>query len=231
MEPAVSCVVPVYNEAETLAASLSRLAGALDRLGCGYELLLVENGSSDATAALAESLCSRDGRLRCLHLSASDRSEAIKLGLRQARGERLVVADVDHYDLTFFGRAWEELERGERRIVVGSKNAAGGRDGRPLFRHWVSHFFNGSLRALFGWRFSDVHGPKAFFRRDLDLRELDDSLPVDVALLALAHRSGLQGVEIPIVVAELRPPRKPGIRQLFFILEVLGRSALFALRR
>lgn len=231
MKPSVSYIFPVYNEAESLESGVARLAGCLDRLGRDYELILVENGSRDATAALAESLCARDGRLRCLRLPASDRSDAMKLGLREARGERIVLADIDHYDLTFFGRALDELDRAERRIVVGSKHAAGSRDGRPSFRQWVSRFFNGALRRLFGWPFSDVHGPKAVRRRDLDPRGLDSSLPVDVALLALAHRSGLQGVEIPIVVAEIRPPRKPGIRQFFFILKVLCLSTLFVLRR
>jgi len=95
--PELSIVIPAFNEAENvplLAEELRKeLAGA--RLD-DYEVVFVDDGSTDETAACARREAQRDARFRLLRLAQnSGESAATEAGLRHARGDILVVMDAD----------------------------------------------------------------------------------------------------------------------------------------
>src|SRR5437763_15912592 len=95
-ETRYSVVVPVYNEEESLLELGRRLAAALDELDGRSEVLLVDDGSTDATPALLAELERRDARFRALRLSRNFGHQiAITAGLDAARGEAIVVMDAD----------------------------------------------------------------------------------------------------------------------------------------
>jgi glycosyltransferase involved in cell wall biosynthesis len=97
--PVFSVVVPAYNEAAVLPAFHRRLAATMDALGAAWELVIVDDGSRDATEAVAEALRQADRRVALLALSRNFGKEiAATAGLDHARGEAVILIDADLQD-------------------------------------------------------------------------------------------------------------------------------------
>ncbi|MEO8157067.1 MAG: glycosyltransferase [Betaproteobacteria bacterium] len=96
-QPAISIVIPVYNEEAGLAALFARLYPALDALGLPYEVIFVNDGSRDRSAAvLREQFGRRPDVTRVVLFNANyGQHLAIMAGFRYARGERVVTLDAD----------------------------------------------------------------------------------------------------------------------------------------
>lgn len=92
----LSVVVPLYNEHASLPALLERLRAALDPRGLDYELIFVDDGSTDGTAGLLAREAARDPRIRVVTLSRNFGHQAALLaGLEHARGQAVVTMDGD----------------------------------------------------------------------------------------------------------------------------------------
>ena len=97
--PEVSVVVPLFDEEANVRELHRRLVTALDALDVNYELILVNDGSRDRTAELADSLAADDSRLTVLHLSRNfGHQAAISAGIEHAKGRAVVVMDGDLQD-------------------------------------------------------------------------------------------------------------------------------------
>ena len=95
--PRLSVVIPVYNEEAVLPALFARLYPALDALGCTYEVIFVNDGSRDASAAmLREQFQRRPDVTRVVLFNGNfGQHMAIMAGFEQVRGERIVTLDAD----------------------------------------------------------------------------------------------------------------------------------------
>lgn len=92
----LSVIVPIRNEARNLGALLDRLRPLLDRLGLASEILCVDDGSTDATAAMLKLAHQVDPRVKAISLSRNFGKEvALAAGLREARGRAAVLMDAD----------------------------------------------------------------------------------------------------------------------------------------
>ena len=97
--PVFSVVVPAFNEAASLPAFHRRLAATMDGLGAAWELVIVDDGSQDATATVAAALRATDRRVALLALSRNFGKEiATTAGLDHARGEAVILIDADLQD-------------------------------------------------------------------------------------------------------------------------------------
>lgn len=95
----ISVVAPIYNERETLDELHRRLTGVLETLGDEYEIVLVDDGSSDGSWTQMLALAARDRRLRLLRLSRNfGHQAALSAGLDAARGDAVVLMDADLQD-------------------------------------------------------------------------------------------------------------------------------------
>jgi len=90
--PAVSVVVPAFNEEGAVAQDLSAIKQVLDGSGLHYELIVVDDGSTDRTAENAQSV---DGITLYQHSTNRGYGSAVKTGIRHARGELIVITDAD----------------------------------------------------------------------------------------------------------------------------------------
>src|SRR3954471_5645615 len=89
----LSVIIPAYNEAAHLSATMAALAAAVDESGCDAEVVVVDDGSTDGTADAARS--SADGRLALRVVSQPNRGrfEARRAGLARASGEYVLLLD------------------------------------------------------------------------------------------------------------------------------------------
>jgi dolichol-phosphate mannosyltransferase len=108
-----SVVVPVLNEQEVIQETYRVLTQVLERLGMPYEVVVVDNGSTDATPALVSEICRTDQRWKYLRLSRNfGYQNSITAGMLAAQGDALVVIDADLQDppelIAEFVARWRE---------------------------------------------------------------------------------------------------------------------------
>jgi glycosyltransferase involved in cell wall biosynthesis len=231
--PLYSIVIPVHNEAECLVAEVAELVGGLQEHGVDYELLLAENGSSDDTAAIGDSLAATNDRIRVLRVPVADYGAAMKAGMLEGRGELIVNFDIDFHDVDFMLKAGDLLAAGggdaiavpgaagapagAAGIVVGSKLAEGADDRRSWARHLVSLGFTTILRTLFDRRMDDTHGMKVL-KREVVARFAPETIMTtdlfDTELIIRARRAGVVVKALPVTVEEKRKPRSSIARRI-----------------
>lgn len=210
MDPEVSVVIPVYNEAGILRRNIERLGEFLKEAVPLYEIILCENGSIDETAEIAKSLSREYDNVEFLELPEPNLSEALKSGFLAAKGEKVVYFPIDlSIDLGFIPESVRLLEVFD--TVIGSKRLASELDRRPLVRRVVSRAYHGMVRGLYDVDFSDTTCVKAYRRSKI--LELMKRVPTssgifETELLVEAGAAGLDIVEVPVVVEEYRPSRQ-----------------------
>src|SRR5690606_19560899 len=131
----ISVVLPSYNESETLPATVEDIHSYLAARDEEYEILIVENGSSDNTAHVGRELREKFDEVFFFHESLADYGNALRRGFREAHGDIVVNFDVDFYDVDFLERAVtiiRDTKNQRPSIVVGSKRTIGAKDERPV---------------------------------------------------------------------------------------------------
>ena len=209
--PRVSVVMPAYNEAEILESSVTAVVTGLRDRGESFELVVVENGSTDGTLDLAHTLAQQFSEVRVEHRDEGDYGRALRQGLLVATGDAVVNFDADFFDLDFLEKAvGMVLAPDGPSIVVGSKRGEGASDTRSPLRRMATWVFSTILRVLFGLKVSDTHGVKAMRRaavRDDAERCFSGQDLFDTELILRVERAGGRTAEIPVEVRELRPAR------------------------
>ena len=142
VSPAVSIVVPVRNEADNIAPLIAEIAAALDGRWA-YEIVYVNDGSTDATEAVLSAQMKQRGNLRQLrHAQSCGQSAAVRSGVRAARGPIVATLDGDgQNDPSFLPALIAAVEGGAGRVGL----AAGQRVGRKdtSFKKFQSRIANG----------------------------------------------------------------------------------------
>ncbi len=165
--PILSVVMPCFNEGSHLAGSLATLAGVLDGLGLEYELVLVDDGSSDDTWAVMQRAAAQRAHVRAFRLSRRFGKElALAAGLEHARGAAVIVMDADLQHppslIPEMVRAWRE-EHYDVVEAVKTKRAA-----EPLLARWGARVFYPLFRRLSGFDLEGASDFKLIDRRVLE---------------------------------------------------------------
>jgi glycosyltransferase involved in cell wall biosynthesis len=224
-----SVVLPAHNEEAILAITVTEVTDGLRARGLDFEVLVVENGSTDRTASLADELAASHPEVRSLQHPVPDYGLALRRGLLEAQGDIVVNFDVDYYDLDFFDRAVALIRDAGAAIVVGTKRGEGAEDTRTLPRRLVTAGFTLVLRRGFGLRVSDTHGMKALDRASVAPIAARCQLGTDLfdtELVLRAERAGLVVAELPVRVEERRPARSPIARRILRTIVGLRRLRL-----
>lgn len=214
----ISIVLPAHNEAGYLEPAVRELHESLRIRRSDFELIVIENGSTDDTLTIAERLSHEFGEVRVLSRGVANYGAALRNGVLASRGEVVVTFDVDYFDLGFLERALSLLEGHDPPvIVVGSKRAPGASDKRPWPRRLVTAVFSMLVQFGFSLPVSDTHGMKAWRRAAVEpivrrCRSVSDLF--DTELLIRAARSGLPTAELPVTARERRPSRTPIWRRI-----------------
>jgi putative flippase GtrA len=200
----VDIVVPVRNEEHDLAPSVRRLVAYLrESFPFTARITIADNGSTDATWAIAAGLARELPEVRAVHMELPGRGRALRAIWSQSEAEVLAYMDVDlSTDLNALLPLVAPLLSGHSDLAIGSRLARGSRVIRGPKREIISRGYNVLLRTFMGARFSDAQcGFKAIRREQaralLPLTQ-DTGWFFDTELLVLAERAGLRIHEVPV---------------------------------
>ncbi len=226
MEPITySIVIPAYNEAQRIGPKLERAIAYCQQRGWKAEFIVVNDGSSDATAEIVRALAKKHPALRLLENPGNrGKGYSVRNGMLHAQGDVLLFSDAD------FSSPIEEAEKLFAAIAAGADIAIGSRWLRtelqtrkqPLHRQVYGRLFNLALRLLLGLNFKDTQcGFKAFSRRAANAlfpMQNVERWGFDAELLYLARKFDLKTVEIPVIWAHRDGTRLSPLRDGFGML-------------
>ncbi|HEY0429347.1 MAG TPA: dolichyl-phosphate beta-glucosyltransferase [Pyrinomonadaceae bacterium] len=208
MKPAISIVIPAFDEQTRLGDSVAKILAYIGREKLSAELIIVDDGSSDKTAEIGEKACADFGDLQTKVIRYEKnrgKGYAVKTGLMAAEGDIAVFSDADlstpieeleklvkpirddEYDVTFGSRALD------RSLITTHQ---------PMLREQGGRVMNLIIRTMSGLPFADTQcGFKAFnmkkFRPLLEKMQID-RFGFDIEFLFVADYNGLRLKEIPV---------------------------------
>jgi dolichyl-phosphate beta-glucosyltransferase len=203
MKTALTVVLPCYNEAERLPRTLEAYLAHLSRVPGEVEVLVVDDGSTDATSVVAEAVAAVDARVRVLaNRPNRGKGSAVRAGMLAGRGELLVFTDADgSYGPRDLDRIVRALAQAPVAIGTRAEAATG-----PLTRRAASRAFNLAIRGLLELPFRDTQSGLKGFRRaaaqEIFSRTRLDGFAFDVEALFLARRLGLEIAEVNVQARE-----------------------------
>src|SRR6185436_2828783 len=193
----VSVVLPAHNEEENVAEAVQQALAAAEPVSRRQEVIVVDDGSADATAAIAAELAATDSRVRVLRHDANrGYGSAIRSGIAGARMEGGLLPDADlQFDLRQLSDFVPHTTEAE--LVVGYRAERSD----PLIRRINAAGWNAFVHVLFHLPVRDVDAAfKLIWRDALDGLELSSTgAAIDTELLAKATRRGARIVELPVV--------------------------------
>lgn len=122
----ISIIIPTYNEAENIAGLLPRLIWVLDKINAKYEVLIIDDASPDNTAEIAQGLLGQKGRVIRRFSGKRSLSFSVLEGIRQAKGDILVVMDGDGSHPPELIPLFIEGLREGYDLIIGSRYVKGG---------------------------------------------------------------------------------------------------------
>lgn len=203
----LSIVIPAYNEERRLPATLEAVRGYLETKQLDFvEVVVVDDGSRDGTAALVERASAEDRRVRLVKNPGNrGKGYAVRHGMQEARGEWVLFSDAD------LSAPIEELDKLEAAIEkAGADGAIGSRaldralvgKRQSVLREFSGRVFNLVMRLVTGLPYRDTQCGFKMFRQDvareLAARQQSDGFGFDVEILYIAKRRKKRILEVPV---------------------------------
>src|SRR3954469_20021672 len=193
----LSVFFPAYNDSGTIASMVIRADAAAAELTPDYEVIIVNDGSEDATAAIADELARKYPRVRVVH-HAKNRGYggAIQTGIRAATKDLIFYTDGDaQYDPAELKQLWAEMADGVD-IVNGYKISRSD----PMHRIVIGRLYHHIVSTLFGLKMRDVDCDFRLMRRSMfervELRQTSGVICLE--MMKKIHDTGFRMVEVPV---------------------------------
>ena len=206
-DPAISLVVPLFNEHARVRETFDPIVAFVESHGPGSELIFVDDGSADGSAAVAQELIEsvESGLVRLLLRVHRGKGAAVRDGLLEARNDIAGFCDVDlSTSLEDLREIFAIAARHRDALVIGSREVEGASIPRPQapVREWLGRQYSKLLRATVISGIVDTQcGAKAssvaVWNKLLHLCE-EPGFVWDVELIAMAQRHGLETIEVPV---------------------------------
>jgi len=202
----ISVVVPAYNEEKRIRGSLIEACSFLDNTPLDYEMIVVDDGSSDRTSEVVRDLSSDTPNLKLVRYGKNrGKGYALRTGVLATKGDPVLVMDADlSTPMEELWKLMPYLTEGRAHVAIGSRALALSDIIRkqPWWRQGMGKIFNYIVRVLVIGGFSDTQcGFKLFtgnVARELFRQATIDRFAYDVEILALAARKGYRIAEVPI---------------------------------
>jgi dolichol-phosphate mannosyltransferase len=202
----LSIVIPMFNEAENVRATLNQVEEALASFPGTYEIIAVNDGSLDNTLEILNGLAEKDRKLKIVSYSQNiGRGMALRKGFYESKGEIVVSIDADlSYNPQYIIDFVETLKNEQQidLVLASPYMPGGGVKNIPMLRLWVSKLGNRILRFAMPNRIYTSTGIfRAYRRRILDFLELEsDGKEIHLEILSKAIALGFRVKEIPAVL-------------------------------
>ena len=223
MTPLISIVVPVYNEARTVADVIHRLI-AID-LPAPREILVVNDGSTDGTREVLDQIVQRP-ELRVIHAEKNGgKGSAIRIGFARATGTIVAIQDADlELDPAQIAELVKPILEGRSRVVYGSRFLAG-RPEAPWLSVFANQVLTGITNVLYGARITDMETCYKIMEREIaqSLNLESNRFDIEPEITAKQLRAGHSILELPIHfnTRSRAQGKKIGWRDGFRAIEVL----------
>jgi hypothetical protein len=198
LNPLISIVVPVFNEARTVAEVIERLI-AID-LPAPREILVVNDGSTDGTREVLDALARRP-EVHIIHADKNGgKGSAIRTGFARATGTIVAIQDADlELDPAQIGALVQPILDGRTRVVYGSRFLAG-RPEAPWLSIFANQVLTGFTNILYGGRITDMETCYKIMARDVaqSLNLESNRFDIEPEITAKLLRDGHAIVELPI---------------------------------
>jgi glycosyltransferase involved in cell wall biosynthesis len=208
VQPSVDVVIPVLNEAHVIESSVATLRKFFaDNDRYAWRIVIVENGSTDDTAAIGARLAAQFDDVGYLELGQPGRGRALRKAWTESNADVLCYTDVDlSTDLAALPIVVDAIVSGGYDLAVGTRLGAGSNTARSPSREFISRSYNLFLRLVLRVSFSDAQcGFKAIGRaaaHELVPRVRDQSWFFDTELLVLAEKGGYTITDVPVTWVE-----------------------------
>lgn len=226
----ISIVMPAYNEASHIVASLRETAKTLDGFGWDYEIIAVDDGSKDATYDRLKELARENKRIIPVRILKNvGKGNALRQGFKSStKGDLVVFLDCD---LDLHPRQTDTLVQIMKRtgadIVIGAKRHPRSIVEYPWHRRIISSIYFFVVQILFGMPLRDTQTGLKLFRREVLERVLPKLLvkrwAFDLELLALAHYYEYRIAHAPVIIQSQRDrSRIPFVAMIHMFLDTIA---------
>jgi dolichyl-phosphate beta-glucosyltransferase len=233
--PQLSLIIPAYNEQARLPYTLTEIERFVCAQQLDCEVIVVDNGSRDATSAVVTQASTSFSRLRLLRTDHRGKGCAVRAGMLAGEGEVLLFADADlSWSVDDLPRFLDLISQ-DWPIVIGSREGRGARRvGEPVYRHLMGRVFNRVVQALAVPGVEDSQcGFKAFradAARAIFSRQRINGFGFDVEVLFLARRLGYGVKVVPLRWEHKENSRVAPVRDTLLMLSDVVRVRLNAAR-
>lgn len=191
--PSISLFLPAWNEEDYVERAVSRAIAVLERLTDDFEVLVINDASTDRTKELAEAMAAKDPRVRCITHEVNQKlGGAMKTGFASSTKDVVVYSDMDlPFDLNEIGRALHLMEYLEADIISAFRHD---RTSEGPKRILYSFVYNTLITTLFGTNVKDINFSfKVVHRRVLEALELKSQGSfIDAELVVKAIKKGFK---------------------------------------
>lgn len=204
----ISIILPTRNEEFLIKNTLEDIDKFLaKRKITDYEFLLIINGTEDKTEKIASKFTDKNHRIKVLY-SKPGYGMALRKGLKSAKGEFVIIFNVDFYDLKMIDLV--NIDLYGKDFIIGSKMAHWSEDKRTTLRKTISTLFNLYLRLIYKFNGSDTHGIKVMRKSVIEKilpKCKTNSGIFDTEFVLRSQYAGFKFADFPVTVEEKRPPR------------------------
>ena len=230
--PFYSIIIPAYNEAERIGASLDRILSYIAESRWSAEVIVVNDGSRDNTSEVVQEYSVRNPIIRVLENPGNrGKGYSVRNGMLNASGQVLLFTDADlSSPIEEANKLFAVIESGKADVAIGSRYLQSELQTRkqPLHRRMLGRAFNGALRMILGLSYVDTQcGFKAFNRKAVTTIFPNMKIErwgFDPEILFLARRYGLRVAEVPVSWAHDHrskiSPMRDGTRMLGELLRI-----------
>jgi len=201
MEKLLSVIIPAYNEEKLIGLTISKFVSFLDKQNFSWEIIVVDDGSSDNTSEIVESV--KNPKISLIRLEKNQgKGGALKIGFQRATGEYQIFSDADLSvpieTITPFLKALKDYD-----VVIASRRVKGAQIKlhQPWFRENMGRIFTSLTQILIGSKVADFTcGFKGFTRisaQEIFGRSLISRWAYDAEIVFLAEKYDLRVLQYP----------------------------------
>ena len=235
--PLLSLIVPAYNEEGRIVASLTAMGRYLADAGIDYELIAVDDGSTDRTAELLGGLGARQPRLRVVSYALNrGKGYAVRAGVMRARGRYVMFIDADlSIPIAITAEFLRALREGYDIAIASRWHPASSCEAPPPpLRRLMGRVFRWCAQRVVPSAVRDTQCGGKIYRaevaRDLFARQRIDHFCFDAEVLFLAARAGCRITEVPCAFRHTPGSSVRPVRDALLMLRDLARIRLYAAR-